>query len=232
MFLPSCPDYTVCVAMLNSTDKYAFIDKPLFIAGSARESIGSSSIYQRGEATNQYFAEFGDEDLLARAPLKSLIAVNYVADSILRVKEKMSTSLSDVPLDWEGYFTGCYSQIMQLCRRGVNTAADEAEFFAVLARQPEPLPTRVREVIMNWTMPAVDQRRGISGHLRKAARRIINYFSFLGRIESYIRNGTAHGHATTTSQQQWPMILRGEELGFSNILECSHQLANILHGLQ
>jgi hypothetical protein len=231
VFIPSCPDYSSCVAILALTERYAFIDEPLYIAGSANESIGAAGLYFRGEALDQFFAEFGDEDVFGHVPLKLPLAANNVAESILKVKEKMSYALADVSFDWERYFVECYAQIIQLQHRGVDIAPDKDEFFAVLSGQPEALQTLVRETIMSWA-PPIDSRKGITGYLRRAARGMIERSTFLANVESRLRYGKAVGNTGTTQEPLWPLLFRGEDQGFSNILECSIGLEKIFRGLQ
>ncbi|MBI3650471.1 MAG: glycosyltransferase family 2 protein [Acidobacteria bacterium] len=228
VFLPSCPDYSFCVEALALTAGYLFIDEPLYIAGSARESIGSSTLYNRNEATHEFKAEFKGEDLFSRVPLKSVIVTNYVGDTLLLVKEKMPSVLSDIELNWESYFLATYGQIVSLRTRGIDTSADEKELFEALERQPEEVKNKAAQAIEKWRYPAAPpQRQGMIGSLRARIRNAIDNSTILSTIESAVRYGSIDKNKLAPKEMQFPVSISSERYGFTNILECLSNLDNI-----
>lgn len=59
-FLPSCPDYSSAAAVLFNVASYLLIDEPLYIDSVTKESIGATTGYNMGPATQNFLAEFKD----------------------------------------------------------------------------------------------------------------------------------------------------------------------------
>ncbi len=57
-FLPPCPDYTSAASIMLNTQEYLFIDKPLYIDGVTRSSIGASASFDLGPSSQDYIKEF------------------------------------------------------------------------------------------------------------------------------------------------------------------------------
>lgn len=58
LFLPTCPDFTAAVAILNQIDKYLFIDWPYYADGVNTASTGAIAAYNWGPALEIFFKEF------------------------------------------------------------------------------------------------------------------------------------------------------------------------------
>lgn len=57
-FLSPCPDYTSAAAVLFNTDRYAFIDAPLYLDGVTPSSIGATTSFNMGKSSRAYIGEF------------------------------------------------------------------------------------------------------------------------------------------------------------------------------
>lgn len=135
-FQPICPDYSSCAAMLSIVEKYTYIDMPLMVNGTGKESIGDSFDHGRQEAALAFLQEFQQQCIFEYVPLHTLVSTNCIADTLLRVKEAMSEYPSDVRLDWKKYFVQCYTEIRAVSRYGVDVSAEKAELFACLSQRP------------------------------------------------------------------------------------------------
>lgn len=216
VFLPPCPDYSFGAAALALCDRYVFVDRPLYLAGSAPESIGASAIYRVGEAMGRYIREFGGEDVLARVPLKSMLSTNYASASILFVKEKLADHMEDVSFDWTAYWLACGHQLGTLRKRGVDCSEEWREFYAVLAGQDLAREELVRSVmIQEEDEPAMGSSGWLQRRTRDAAL-VRHPRTMLKRMLARMRGVPAI--------QEWPKTFEGKRWGFSNILECSQQL--------
>jgi len=212
-FLPPSPDYSTYMAVLALVDRYAFLDDALMLSGSGRESIGSSSAYKPNTETAKEFAkEFKGKEIIARTPLKAMVPTNGIAEAILEVKRAMPDVLADIEPDWFRYYTACYAEMVHYAQIGADMAADFAEFERVLARQPADLQRRVR------TATRFVRPLAVFGRL---ARRLIYWRQPL--------LAQAVAFALWRARRWLPSVpLRGEDEGFTNILEASRRLDTVV----
>lgn len=202
-----CPDYSFAAFILAAVPRWTYIDELLRLQGVFTEGIGSTTFYNRGRPFQEFVREFRDRNLLERVPLKVPVTTNFIAETLLMVKERIASKLAGVEIDWERYFIGCWERILIHEIAGVRVEADKEEFFHILAQQPEEFRSRVYTAING----------SVTKHpLKRAARRVIDGLPFLGRLESIVRGRTRS------------FVIRGEEFGFSNIWECASKIHAIL----
>jgi hypothetical protein len=212
-FLPPSPDYSTYVAVLALVERYAYVDDALMLSGSGRESIGSSSAYRPGTETAEAFMkEFKGKEIIARTPLKALVPTNGVAESILEVRRAMPDLLADIEPDWLRYYSGCYTEMVHYAQIGADMSTDFAEFQRVLAGQPADLQRRVRAAT-RFVRP-----RATVGRL--ARRLIYGRQPLLTQLVAF---------ALWRTRRWLPSVpLRGDDEGFTNILEASRHLDAIV----
>lgn len=197
------PDYSFLALILTAIPSWTCLDNPyLRLGGVFPESIGASAAYNRGEATQEFFREFGAAIPLEHVPMKIVVVTNYIAETLLLVKERVGPPLASYDIDWEQYFINCWDNIFRYERVGVGVKRDVDEFLRVLDQQPPALRARVRTCMKR-------------NPFRMALRRTISRFPFLMRVENLLRGLTPAG------------MIYGKKAGFRNILEC----ARILHTL-
>lgn len=204
------PDYSFAAFVLTAVPKWIYIDEPLRLQGVFAEGIGSTTLYNRGKPAQEFIREFDRSNLFERVPLKAPVTTNFIAESILMVKERVGSKLADFDINWEQYFITYWKRIWIHEMTGVKVESDKEEFFRVLARQPEKLRSRVLTAIKD---PAA------AHPLKRAARKIINSLPLLDRLKSVILR---------RKKEIPPVIIYGNEAGFSNILECARQLKALL----
>lgn len=204
------PDYSFAACILTAVPRWTYIDEPLRLQGVFAEGIGSTTLYNRGEPAQEFIREFGRTKLFERVPLSAPTTTNYIAETLLMAKEKLTSKLGDFEIDWEQYFIASWHRIWLHEMAGVSVEADKEEFFHVLAQQPKELQFSVHVAI---------KRVDGSHPLKIAARKIINSSPLLMRLESVLRG-----------RQTQSIFIQGKEAGFGDILECAGQLQSLAGG--
>ncbi len=223
-----CPDYSFAASMLTEIPKWIFIDEPLHIQGVTPLGIGSTGVHNRGEPTQEFLAEFNDAKLLKRVPLDLQIVTSNIAETLLMCKERLTSRLSDYEIDWSKYFINSWQDIVTHESNGVDVDADKAEFHRALARQPKEVQHTVRSVIEPDTTRVAEPSPVLSNPIKRAARKVVNSSSVLMNLESLVRKPrTVESAVVEPPPAAGPEIIRGEDAGFSNILECARQLPGL-----
>lgn len=199
------PDYSFAAMILTGVDRWALVDRPLRLHGVFPESIGASYAHNRAGASREFLRELGQASALTRVPLSISVVANFIAETLLRAKERLPSRLRDFDIDWVRYFTVCWELLLSYERAGVSVEAEKLEFHRVLARQPAQL----RSAVLAAIAPSGIRR------LRHTARRMINASPLLTRLEGLVRRRKRGGGL---------LIVHGDEGGFSNILECARKL--------
>jgi hypothetical protein len=205
-------DIFSAVLILSEVRNYCYVDSPLIFFGRSKESTASSLFLYRGSTAMKYLEEFPEEKNLQHVPLKMLTMTNFIADALLGAKKAVGNNLSKVELNWELYFVGCYGDLMGLRKNGVDISKDLEEFCRVLAQQPLNLQERVRTAIA--LLPYGDKN-----FWKRMIRYLINSSPVLTRLELLLR---------PQENRRRLRLIRGEEAGFSNILECARRFDAIL----
>lgn len=130
LFVPFCPDYSSCAALLFQVKTFGFISKPMTIFGSAKESIGASCESNRGEAFQNFLAEFGQETFRC-VPLKTSVGRNLIAETLLRTRDLFG---EEININWRMYFQECYLDLLKLQENGVDVRDEIEELFGFLCR--------------------------------------------------------------------------------------------------
>jgi len=226
------PDYSFAAFILAELPTWIYLDEPLHIQGVFPEGIGSTQVYNRGESAREYVREFNQTRLMERVPLDVSVVTNYIAETLLMCKERMASKLADYEIDQPEYFSSCWQDIMLYETNGVDVDADKKEFLRVLAQQPQDVEQAVRAIISPPapvpSEPALE-RPAFQSPVKRLARRVINRSTTLTNFESLIRKRAVDSESLTESNPvPKTIVLRGEEAGFHNILECTEQLARLI----
>ncbi|HXG30079.1 MAG TPA: glycosyltransferase family 2 protein, partial [Thermodesulfobacteriota bacterium] len=105
-----CPDYSFSAFILTAVPRWTYIDRPLRLQGVFAEGIGAATFYNRGNPFQEFVREFRNRNLLERVPLKVPVTTNFIAETLLMVKERVSSRLAGIEIDWERYFIGCWER--------------------------------------------------------------------------------------------------------------------------
>lgn len=178
-FLPPCPDFTCCAAMLASVDRYVLIDKPLALVGCGSHVVGQSATYGRPTRHLAFVEDFHGQCVINRAPLNLLVHTNLIAESLLVVRELMPDRLSTFSLDWWKYFLLNYLELLIMDKRGVDISAERKHFFEMLGRQLRRIQWRVRPFL-----PLVYATSLLEAN---AVQRMVASSRFLSYLESVAR---------------------------------------------
>jgi glycosyltransferase involved in cell wall biosynthesis len=214
-----CPDYSFAAMVPTEIPTWLYVDELLLVLGVFPASIGSTQIFNRGEAANEFIREFKEERLLRRVPLKSKLVSNFVTETLIMCKENLPR-LARYDLSWVQYFVNCWTDMMVLKKNGVDVTVDREEFFNVLAEQPASVRERVTAVVSCPDDRDPGEEWARTHPVRATVRRAIDNSPFLGKVESLFRQRSAHrpdDYGPST-------LISGATAGFSNILECARQL--------
>lgn len=206
------PDYSFPAFLLTEIPSWLYLDEPLHLQGVFAEGIGSTMVYNRGEPAREFIREFGDDRLLKRVRFKVPLVANYISEALLMAKERLPDKLADYDLDLEQYFLSCWADLATLEGSGVDVRHDRQEFQRTLDKQPEIIRAAVRRT----TDRALNRNP-----FKAAARRLSNSSSLLRAFGSRLRS--RNGESSPAA------IVRGEDAGFNNILECARMLPAIVN---
>jgi hypothetical protein len=204
VFLSPAPDFTVGVATLSETSRFILIDQMLVIAGAADKSIGANATfrYTEGQSVKAFLQEFGDRDVLPHLPFKIHTVSSHLAESLYVVKEKIGDALSGIEVDFGRCLLAVYRDLLLFEEGGIDVTHEKQEVFAAAAQQPAFVRDAIRKAA-----------------LKRKIRRFISDSPVLTRMESLVR---------PSKDRFQPTLIRGDEAGFSNILECASRLDTIL----
>jgi glycosyltransferase involved in cell wall biosynthesis len=207
LFLPSCPDLSSPALILDAVHHYEHIDRILMLSGVAIESNGAGQ-WSKDRANMRNFArEFGPDGLFQEVPMRVLVGINCVADTLLRVKKLLGPRMEDIDLDWERYFVLCFEGLSTYERLGADTASEMREFREVLERQPVDVQRKV------WH--TIERHRPVVW--RQGIREAINRSNLLAQLELRLRPKVRKGKQR---------IIRGSDGGFGDIAECVAKMAH------
>ena len=82
LFFPIAPDYSFGWIVSHVFDYVRVLNRPLNVRGISDRSIGSNA--GLGEATKEFFREFGDFDIFSEAPLELPVSMTYLASTFQR----------------------------------------------------------------------------------------------------------------------------------------------------
>jgi hypothetical protein len=205
LFVPTCPDLSSPTRTLDAVPQYVHIDRILIVSGAAMESTGARQSTKDRANIRKFAMEFGPNGMFQEVPIQVLVGMNFVADTLLRVKRLLGPRLQDIELNWERYAVTCFESLSAFEKLGADTASEMQGFHEVLGRQPIELQRKVWRAIKK-VRPAV---------WRQAIRATINKTSFLSELELMLRPKV---------RASKPRIICGEEGGFGNIVECGAKM--------
>lgn len=227
-----CPDYSFGIFIMTEIPTWTYIDSPLRLQGVFPEGIGAMTVYNRGEALQEFLQEFKDDNLLKRVPLKVPVVTSNIAETYLEAKEMLPRELSDFDVDWEQYFLNCWQDIQKNEANGSKVEEDRAAFFRVLAAQPEGIRTRVLAIAQPPEAQSPQERPLV----KRAISRVVNSSPLLGRLRDSVRKhdetptaqpSAVETPALTIEDESKAQVVRGTEAGFGNIVECARKLPSI-----
>jgi glycosyltransferase involved in cell wall biosynthesis len=179
LFLPPCPDFASCAALLAHVDEYTFINDLVALAGSGSHQVGYAPSYGRGSSHVAFFEDLKPRQEIRYCPLHLLLSTNAVAESLLTVKEAMPERFPGIHVNWVRYFLWSYYELQVLGRHGVDISSDRAHFFHVLSQQAPQVQVQVRLLL-----PPLD---GLSLLTAGEIRRRVARSPVLGRLVSAAR---------------------------------------------
>jgi glycosyltransferase involved in cell wall biosynthesis len=135
----ACDIYSSAL-FLNFTDKYCFINEPLYLHA---EWSGSTTA-----DASSFFDRFPSERELSFVPLKSLFSFpNLSTNYILRAVSDLGDNFIGTPIEWRYYFSSSLKEICYMEANGRDTVELRREFDAALEEQDEEVQQIVRNAV-------------------------------------------------------------------------------------
>jgi len=225
VFLPFAPDYTFCAAALSMCDEMLWIDRPLAVTGYADKSIGAAQIYTRGKAHDAFASEFSAFSF-SHTPLQLPTLTNITTDAIMKVKASLGSQLDSIELDWGTYYARCHLDLELLAANGVDVSGDLRVLEMRLAEEPESVRRRAKVVIddAHSDQPGPLESRSL---VRRVLLRTVARFPTLVRLREALR-----GSRQSPRPPAEPQTANGDEVGFSDILECARWLGRAIEYME
>lgn len=212
---PNCENVASTLA-LAMTKTFIYIDEPIYVYG----QIENRSLTMAFKTFDSNFRKLQQIDY-RHVPLNGVYGTNRKIESLLRAKELLRDELANFQLNWEPYFYQYYVEMRKFQEQGLDVSDDIKEFWRVLGQQPPDIQAKVRSAINARFFPTVFNQA-----IRKGLRRLVDSLPILRRLESRVRPRHIQ------HRSKWPVIIRGADAGFSNILECSRKLESLLANIQ
>ena len=178
LFLPVSPDYISAFLALAYTDNFVYLDRPLFI------SHGSESTGQMGvvHGIEDYASTVRSVDSFEGLPMGLITVSSTIVRDLLTVKDLVGERFSGVCVDWVGYYTFNYHEIMLKERSGspMDISALYAQLWDDVGRLTPEQQGRVKQRVKK-----LDRERASLIALRRLVVRLELdplYHSVMGKI--------------------------------------------------
>jgi len=199
------PDISACCLMLTIVPWYVFLDEPLILHGRAKESIGASYAHFRNSQSSEEFRKEFKEAIFQLSPIRCHCVTSMIVESILRAQAALPEGLESFRVNEAEFYISCLRDIEQLERNGVDVSQDRRE----LTQYRKKLGLSFQLSLM-WAVA------------REAIGR-----SPLGPLARAIKHSLVRRPAIPLSDINRTVFLRGEDFGFTNILECARRLPEL-----
>jgi hypothetical protein len=227
MFIPPCPDYSAAASLLLNTERYVYIGWPLGIDGATPQSIGFALHFNKGEAFNEFLAEF-DEAESFRQAIDLQLATTSVCIAQTLEEVIRGCGLESIPykVNRQNMLLQSIDGVVRHERNGADVSEAWRILDAYIARQPEDIKlaatrhkgnarthSRLRHAVgrIVHSLPGweyVARLRG--GYVFHGARQHFGNMEECGRIapQPGRRGGKSHARA-----HRWPARTRRGLLG-------------------
>lgn len=193
------PDYSFAALVLAVIPNWTYIRRPLRIQGVFNESTGADQSTRRGEASQNFIRELGEEGGNRFSPLPQTLLTSILAETMLAAKHRLPLPLKDFEVDWEQFFLGAWADMKRLQAHGVDITTDRAAFADALSKQSAGIRLAVKRTLRRpW------------GVIRRAIERLVT------RSRPLL--------ATATRWHRNARVLWGDTNGFQDIFMASRLL--------
>jgi glycosyltransferase involved in cell wall biosynthesis len=203
-FSPPNPDYSAVLAALSVVDRYAVIDDILMLSGITRDSTGYTSGFNRGESTQKFIREFGDDGIYHHIPSGfPVLVIGTLAENLLGEQAQMPDLLAPYRLNWRRFFLRCYNELKILRANGVDVRQDMNVVLSTARRQ--------RAEVWLPVLAAVAY-----GKVRGAIVSVLRQHKPFSRMRGWVQDHRM--------RRQGIHRVSGKEAGFNDILECAEKV--------
>lgn len=183
LFYPIAPDYSFAWISAHVCSDIRVLHRPLSIRGISDHSIGSNS--GLGNASKEFFKEFGEFDFFNETQLDLPLSINHLAATFLRVNTALSKiGVQTQPLNKDAFNIALAKQLAE-CRSLLTDWDKHKTIFTAYVEQHSPQLAKTIHSLLQETptiattkaesMRDMHKRTGsmaaeYSGHLKKATK--------------------------------------------------------------
>lgn len=203
-------DFYFLTLMLNVIDRYYIFDEPLLVWSQWKHN---SSVFKTKDfSLREHYKKLLEGETLRFVPLKFTLPLNCAANAVLHARSELGKSADHLPVDWSCYFVRMYENLKYLQGDGIDIDEEMKEFNQVLSAQPLELQQQVRKETLK-------RRFLLKQTIKKSFPGISYAVRFvLGRLKYSLHNKIEFKK----------IVIRGEEVGFNNVLESARYLDSVL----
>lgn len=178
LFMPINPDYNCAYLLLAYTDRFTYLDRPLFMSHGNEGTGLKGHVY----GSKEYISSLGNVDLFAGIPSPLNTVTNTVVRDLLMVKNLAGARFSDVRLDLVGYFMCNYREF--LMRERFGSQVDLHALYAQWWQDIQMLTPDQQRLIKRYVNELEKQRALFVGFRRVAVRLGLDllYHSIVGAM--------------------------------------------------
>jgi glycosyltransferase involved in cell wall biosynthesis len=201
-FLSPAPDASSSCLVLAHSRSYVLLDEPVHLFGQAPESIGADQEFRRSAPSAEFAAIAGR--LFELSPASVYCVTNIIAESYLQARRLVPAAIP--PLNLGQLYIGCRRDLAVLAGNGVDVREDQVK----LEVWAESLGLAARANIA-WAQYWPRFARGR-----------------LGSLGRKVKHALAPPPIPIDHTPR-PIEIRGDEAGFSDIVECAARLPGLRH---
>lgn len=212
LFLGACPDYSIAALTLANSVKWVSLNVPLLIGGVAKESIGAATRYSGGGAARVFFDEFPDG---VQFPLGVPATVtSCIAHTLLLIQQRLRAVPRTYSIDWGSFFWGCWVDLLAHEAAGIRIRSAQTDLRRTISSQFPGLASGLLPRL-GVTAAAVRVASFLGPHRPRLHNLLAQWRLLRGARDRVI--------GTWRRLRGWRggLYLRGEQAGFSTILECA-----------
>jgi glycosyltransferase involved in cell wall biosynthesis len=190
-FIPSTPDHTSAVSMLENSENFVFIDKPLFIGSLSSSNIGASQSFNLGEKAKNFLKSFEGKKIEEITFLGIYVTSALIIKGLENVREFYKDNCPEINI--RNAIFEIIDNLVKLEIYGTNVDDYWKIFNNYISSGHEYLKFATI-------------KKKMKSRLKWAGVKFIRSSPVLYRIEPFIRNSK---------------ILKGDKYNFNNIQECA-----------
>jgi glycosyltransferase involved in cell wall biosynthesis len=163
---PVSPDYTMAYLQLAYTDRVLAINQALSAIAWAGSNGMSFIMKDKKGVAVSFIKESGEENIYDKVPMRvSTLVSSGIFNDFMKIRDLVGGNLATVSVDFVGYFTTCFDEMVRRIKMGVDMSFEESEWNRAFDKQPANIQAAIRQAIKPLLRQRADYHRDLT--LRK-----------------------------------------------------------------